>query len=301
MELELLEKTEIWIRPVHMRKADLTTVAEKVADVLGLEKNEVIVIDVQDDVIALDILKKTIHAEQILGKRESLLQALAEIPGISLAPDTSVHSEGILGLIEIDDERSTGHILRKMEQMARQISEQIRRRVMVFPSGLEVQRHLIQDANSPYIVDKLMKEGYKVTIGDVLEDRVEAIVSALTQAVNEGFGLVITTGGVGAEDKDRTIEALLELDPQASTPYIIHYAKGKGRHKKDGVRVGVAYAQPSLIIALPGPHAEVKIGMEIIVDGLKRGIGKEELAAALSEKYVELLRQTHHKPQHCKA
>jgi len=79
----------------------------------------------------------------------------------------------------------------------------------------------------------------------------DAIASALRRAVNEGFGLVITTWGGWCEDKDRTIEGLLELDPTAATPYIIRYEKGKGRHEKDGVRIGVGYVKPSFIIALP--------------------------------------------------
>jgi molybdenum cofactor synthesis domain-containing protein len=293
MDLELLEKTEIWIRPLSIREVNLTTVAERVANVLNLDKSEVIVIDVRNDVIALDILKKTIDAEQILGKREALLRSLADIPGITLTPETSVHSEGILGLIDIEDKKVAKNILKRMGRMERDISEQIRRRAIVFSSGFEVQKRLIQDTNSPYISERLKKDDYKVTIGKVLEDSREAIGSALTGAVNEGFGLIITTGGVGAEDKDQMIESLLELDPTASTPYIIHYEKGKGRHEKDGVRVGVAYVKPSFIIALPGPHAEVKVGLEVIIDGLKRELSKEELGLALSNKYIELLKRTH--------
>ena len=66
-----------------------------------------------------------------------------------------------------------------------------------------------------------------------------------------------------------------------------------GRHEKDGVKIGGAYVQPSFIIALPGPHEEVKAGMEVIAEGLKKGLSKEELAAALSKKYIELLRNIH--------
>jgi molybdenum cofactor synthesis domain-containing protein len=296
MELELFEKTEIWIRPVCTREVNLTAVAEQVARVFNLEKHEVMVIDVRDDVIALDILKRTINAEDILGKRDALLRALSEIPGVSLTPDTSIHSEGILGLIEIEDKKEAKEILRRMEQMGRQVSEEIRRRAIVFPSGFELQEHLIQDTNSPHIMQRLTEEGYKVTIGDALEDSADAIASTLRRAVNEGFGLIITTGGVGAEDKDRTIEGLLELDPTATTPYIIRYEKGKGRHEKDGVRIGVGYVKPSFIIALPGPNQEVQAGMEVIIDGLKEGLGKEGLAASLSEKYLELLKKVHHKP-----
>ena len=158
--------------------------------------------------------------------------------------------------------------------MRREISERIRKRAIVFPSGFEVKRGMIQDTNSPYIRDRLMKEGYSVTIGEVLEDEMEGIVPVLRRALNEGYGLIITTGGVGAEDKDRMVEALLRLDPEASTPYIIHYEKGKGRHEKDGVKIGVAYLHPSYLIALPGPHEEVIAGIEVIVEGLKKGTGE---------------------------
>jgi molybdopterin biosynthesis enzyme MoaB len=153
---------------------------------------------------------------------------------------------------------------------------------------------MIKDTNSPYIRSRLMKEGYNVTVGDTLEDEVESIVPVLRRALSEGYGLIISTGGVGAEDKDRMVEALLMIDPEASTPYIIHYEKGKGRHEKDGVKIGVAYLHPSYVIALPGPHEEVKAGMEVIVEGLKKGLGKEELASALAKEYIGRLKRIHH-------
>jgi hypothetical protein len=34
--------------------------------------------------------------------------------------------------------------------------------------------------------------------------------------------------------------------------------------------------------------------MEVIVEGLKKGLGKEELASALSKEYIRLLRSIHH-------
>lgn len=293
MELELFEKTEIWIRPIQIQKVNLEAIADRVAGVLNLEKREVMVVDVREDAITLDIMKKTVHAEDIIGKRRVLLQVLSEIPGVFLTPETSIHSEGILGLIDIEDQETAESILREAGYMGEQIFENIRKRAIIFPSGFEIQKGLIQDTNSPYLKERLTEEGFKVTIGKVLEDDRGYIASVLTRAVNEGFGLVITTGGVGAEEKDRTIEALLELDPTASTPYIIRYEKGTGRHEKDGVKIGVAYVKPSFIIALPGPHEEVKIGIEVIIEGLKRGLSKEDLALSLSKKFTQSLRGIH--------
>ncbi len=293
MELELFEKTEIWIRPIQIKDVDLGVIAEKVAEVLHLKKSEVMVVNVREDLVTLDIMKKAVHAGDIIGKKEALFQALAAVPGVSLTPETTLHSDGVLGLIDIDDQKSARDILEKMEQMGRQVSDRIRKRAIIFPSGFEVQKGMIQDANSPYIKTRLSQEGFQVTVGAILEDNLNHIVSALRRAVSEGYGLIITTGGVGAEDKDQMIEALLQLDPKASTPYIIRYEKGAGRHKKDGVKIGVAYLKPSYIVALPGPHEEVKRGINIIIDGLKRGLDKEALAASLSETYIEILRKIH--------
>lgn len=293
MELELFEKTEIWVSPIRITDVDLGLIAEKFAEVLHLDKKEIMVVDVREELVTLDILKKSVKAEDIIGKNDALLKALAAIPGVSLSSETSVHSDGILGLIAIENQEMAGEILGGMERMQRDISERIRKRAIVFPSGFEVQRGMIQDTNSPYIRERLMKEGYSVTVGDALEDDIENIAPILRRALSEGYGLIITTGGVGAEDKDRMVEALLRIDPEASTPYIIHYEKGKGRHEKDGVRIGVAYLHPSYVIALPGPHEEVKAGMDVIVEGLKKRLGKEDLASALANEFIGRLKRIH--------
>jgi molybdopterin biosynthesis enzyme MoaB len=95
---------------------------------------------------------------------------------------------------------------------------------------------------------------------------------------NDGYGLVVTTGGVGAEAKDQTIEALLALDPDAATPYTCRFQIGTGRHTKDGVRIGVGEVSETLIVALPGPNDEVKLGLEELIKGLKSHLNKQMLA-----------------------
>lgn len=289
MKLELFEKTEIWIRPIQIREVNLDMVAERVAEILNLRKGEVFVVDAGKDVIALDIIRKVIDAKDIIGRKDALLGALAELPGISLTPETHIHSEGILGLIDVD-QKAAKNILEKMERLSRKVSDKIRKRAIIFPSGFEIQKGFVQDTNSPYIQARLTEEGFAVRIGDVLDDNKDFIILALAKAVNEGYGLIITTGGVGAEHKDRLVEAILELDPKASTPYLVHYEKGTGRHEKDGVRIGVGYLAPTLIIALPGPHKEARIGIEGVIEGLRMGLNKEEIASHLSAKLIGALR-----------
>jgi molybdenum cofactor synthesis domain-containing protein len=294
VELQLFEKTEIWIKPIRVQDVDLTLLAEKVAEVLTLDKREVMVVDVREETVTLDIMRKTVNPQDIIGKKGDLLKALAKINGVSLTPETTIHSEGVLGLIDIEDQEVARKLIQDTERMGQQILDRLKKRAIVFPSGFEIQRGLIQDRNSPYLAQRLSGEGFKVTIGDVLKDDLEAIASALFKALDDGFGLIITTGGVGAEDKDRTIEALLKVDPTASTPYVFRYEKGMGRHEKDGVKIGVAFLDPSIIIALPGPHEEVRLGIEVIIDGLKKGLDKETLATSLSKKYIESLQNIHH-------
>jgi len=294
MKLELLEKTEIWIKPIRISEANLSLIAEKVAEILHLDNKEVLVVDVREDLITLDILKKSVRAEDIIGKKNMLLTTLSQIPGVFITPETELHSEGILGLIDIEDPKTAGEILDGMERMRCEVSDRLQKRAIVFPSGFEIQEGMIVDTNTPYIKNRLMQAGFNVRLGNALDDELESIVLDLRIALNQGYGLIITTGGVGAENKDRMVEALIRLDPDASTPYIVRYEKGTGRHEKDGVKIGVAYVRPSLIIALPGPHEEVKVGMEVIVEGLRNGIGKTELAATLSNVYIRRLKSIHH-------
>jgi len=293
MKLELLEKTEIWIKPIRVSGVNLSLIAEKVAEVMHLDTKEVLVVDVREDLVTLDILKKSVRAEDIIGKKNALLTMLSKIPGVHIGPETEIHSEGILGLIDIEDQKIAGEILAGMERMRREVSDRLQKRAIVFPSGFEVQKGMIVDTNSPYIQNRLMQAGFNVRLGNALDDELESIVLDLRRALNQGYGLIITTGGVGAENKDRMVEALIRLDPDASTPYIVRYRKGTGRHEKDGVKIGVAYVRPSLIIALPGPHEEVKVGMEVIMEGLNQGLGKTELAAALSNEYIRRLKSIH--------
>jgi molybdopterin biosynthesis enzyme MoaB len=102
---------------------------------------------------------------------------------------------------------------------------------------------------------------------------------------------VITTGGIGAEDKDQTVEAILRLDPDAATPYIVRFQQGTGRHVKDGVRIAVGQLDEGLIVALPGPHEEVQLGLEVLLESMRERLTKSELAEALAARLRTELRE----------
>lgn len=281
MSLNLLEKTELWVNDITLDQANLTEMAGTVAKVLGLPENKVMVVDVRPTHITFDLVEKEVQQANIMGKEAQILDALAAIPGVHLTAESYVHSNGILGLIcaQPGDQQE---LLSRVDNIRNEIVEKVSRRAIVFPTGFELEEGLIEDTNSPYLKELLEANGYKVTIGEVIPDDEYMMTEVLSDAVSRGFGLIITSGGVGAEDKDHSVESILGVDESAAAPYIVKYEKGHGRHVKDGVRIGVGQVGITTLISLPGPHDEVEMTAPTMVEMLKRGCTKEELAAALA-------------------
>jgi molybdenum cofactor synthesis domain-containing protein len=289
-EFDLLEKTELRIEHISLQGANLTDVAAAVAEVLGLPRDEVLVTDALDDVVTIDILRKSVDAYGLVGKQGRLLDRLSGLPGVGISEETSICSEGMLGWIALDEVEAT-EALQRSEQMAAEIRQRIAKRAIVFSTGFEVSSGQIEDTNTPTISARLEAEGFSVTRGPTLEDDHVYIAGQLRQAIESGgFGVVITTGGVGAEAKDHTIEAVMSLDPEAATPYISKFEKGTGRHAKDGVRIGVGEVAGALIVALPGPNDEVKVSLEILLAGLASNVDKHDLAEQIAKRLRDILR-----------
>jgi molybdenum cofactor synthesis domain-containing protein len=288
LEINLLQKTELWIEGITLQNARLDEIAEKVARVLELEPGEVMVVDVREDYMVLDVLRPVLKANQIAGKGKEILRMISEIQGVKLSPKASIHSEGALGWICLDEDDYRSAISRASE-MGEEIQRRVAKRAIVFSTGFEVEEGLIEDTNFHLIAERLKENGYSVCFGGVLPDQEGAISYRLQKALDEGFGLILTTGGVGAEEKDRTVEALLRVDPQAATPYILKFDVGTGRHVKDGVRIAVGKVGVSRLIALPGPTREVEVGLNRLLEGLDRGWDDvkiaEHIASGLREKW----------------
>jgi molybdenum cofactor synthesis domain-containing protein len=288
LEINLLQKTELWIEGITLQNARLDDIAEKVAQVLELEPGEVMVVDVREDYMVLDVLRPVLKANQIAGKGREILREISGVQGVKLLPKASIHSEGALGWICLDEDDYRSAISRASE-MGEEIQRRVAKRAIVFSTGFEVEEGLIEDTNFHLIAKRLKENGYSVCFGGVLPDREGAISYRLQKALDEGFGLILTTGGVGAEEKDRTVEALLRVDPQATTPYILKFDVGTGRHVKDGVRIAVGKVGVSRLIALPGPTREVEVGLNRLLEGLDRGWDDvkiaEHIASGLREKW----------------
>jgi molybdenum cofactor synthesis domain-containing protein len=281
MDLNLLEKTELRIDGITTDGTNLTDLAHAVATTLELPDDKVMVIDLRPGQLALDILARSVRAEALFGRQAEVLAALAGVPGVTLAPDAAIHSEGILGAIALDKDEAA-QAIETSREMGRTVASSRKARVRVYPTGFELVEGRIADTNTPYLVKQLEQAGYLAEAGGPLPDQQAGLSQALAEAAAT-HGLIVTTGGVGAEDKDFSVEAILALDPQAATPYLVRFQKGEGRHVKDGVRIGVGEYQGCLIAALPGPHDEVRLAAPVLVEAYKRNRSKGEMANALAE------------------
>jgi len=290
-DYDLMNKTELSIRNVGLREADLGGLADAVADTLGLTRGDVLVTDARDGQVVLDVLRRGVDPHDLLGKGPELRRRLAAVPGVTCSEETEFVSKGMLSWIALDPEEGR-EILRRSEAMAEGIRRRLAQVATIFATGAEVVGGAVKDTNTRLIRERLETEGYIVRFGGALPDDEVFIAARLRDAADEGCGLVVTTGGVGAEDKDRTIEAVLRADPGAATPHIVKYELGVGRHRhKDVVRIGVGTLGGTLLVALPGPNDEVQIGLEALVEGLARGLPKEELAERIAVRLRERLRE----------
>ncbi len=296
IELDLLNKTELKIVNIALESANLTDIATIVATELGLKSDDVLVVDYYENALTLDILNTCVNVHNIVGKQKKMLTSLGAIPGVAISSKTQIKSNGMLGWIALD-ESSAREALKKSEQIASEIQQKIAKRGIVFSSGAEVANKMIVDTNMPTIIKRLEAEGYSMTPGEILKDDKLHIAAKIKQACEYGgYGVIITTGGVGAESKDHTVEAIKFLDTEAATPYICHFAIGTGRHVKDGIKIAIGKLEDTLIIALPGPNDEVKASLNTIVEGLKQKTDKVELAEKIAQNLRTILRSkmSHH-------
>ncbi len=296
-KFDLLRKTEIRIRKIALQDTNLTEVGHRVAEVLGLHPGEVVVVDYQNDTLTVDVLNTCVNVDHIVGRDDELLNALRDVPGVRVLEGASVDSNGMLGWIAMD-RREAQQALHRSEQIASDILAKISKRVIVFSTGAEVAGNQVEDTNTPMITRVLEAEGYRVTRGATLQDDEWFIAAKLREAADcGGYGLIITTGGLGAEDKDRTAEAVKALDPDAATPYVCHFEIGTGRHVKDGVRIAVGQYHGTLIVALPGPTDEVTDSLRVLVDGLRSNASRELLAERIADNLRGLLKRKTARPR----
>lgn len=280
--VQLLGKTEIWLHGVRLDKADLPEIARTAAGVLSLPADKVFVTDVREALVVLDVLVPRVDFEAVAGKQQALLEALGEVTGVTVDEAAAVHSEGVLGVIGAPREQAARAVA-AADRMEEQIRKYASGRVAVVATGAELVDGNVKDTNFEAALEILGSAGFEVEFGGAAGDSEREIAGLVTRLSSEGFGLIITTGGVGAEDKDRTLEALQLIDPGLATAILAHYEQGTGRHVKDAVRIGVATLGWTTVVSLPGPTHEVRIALPVVVRELQEGTSPQKLVEAIAQ------------------
>lgn len=297
LTLDLLDKRELRIEGIELRDANLGEMAAAVAQALQLRREEVLVTDVLDGVVTFDILRPQLYGHQLVGSWEAIRQGLTNVAGVKLREDARLSSNGVLGWIP-SDPAALESALSAARTAAEGIAARIGRRVCVMSTGAEVDRGEIEDTNRQTVA-RVFSDDFDVSFIGTVRDDHELIAGRMRHAVDSGYGLVITTGGVGAESKDHTVEALLKLDPDAATPYLAIFDSGDNpRHVKAGIRIGVGELHGSTIVCLPGPNEEVGLAAPVLLEHFRAGRRGDQLAqpiaAALREHLRTRMNQFHH-------
>jgi Probable molybdopterin binding domain len=280
-DVELLDKTEIWVDGIDLDGADLPALARAAATALAVPGDKLFVTDVRDARVVFDVLVPRVRLQDVAGKQAELLDALGRVTGVHVRADAAVHSWGVLGVIGAPPGQ-VPEILARADELEDGLRRYVAGRVAVVSTGAEVLDGRVRDTNLQAATEILGGAGYEVASGSTLPDDDRTIAGRVARLAGDGYGVVVTTGGVGAEDKDRTIEALQILDPDTATAAIAHYRVGEGRHVKDSVRIGVARVGWGLAVALPGPTHEVRLALPVLVAGLRDGAAPGALAESIA-------------------
>lgn len=286
---DLLRKSELRVAGVTLQDVDLSALARAVAGVLELQPAEVLVTDYLDEVLTFDILRPQLYSHQLVGRGDELLAALESMPGVTLTDSAAVSANGMLGWIAADAP-AVKTAIADAQLMANGINDRIAKRVAVFSTGAEMVRGEVKDTNWEAISATLTRADFRCEHLATLPDDSTLIAGRIRRAVDTGFGVVITTGGVGAEAKDCTVEAVETLIPGAATAYTCRFESGHGRHVKDGVRIAVGTYRGARVVCLPGPNDEVRACLDAVVEGLQTRRSDSALAAHIAE----ILRQMLH-------
>lgn len=292
-DLDLFDKTEIWLTGVTTSGARLPEVAAAAAAALSVGIGEVFVTDVRGDHVVLDLVTPRVRLEDVAGRSSDLLAAIGRVEGVEVAADAGVHSRGVLGILGAPREQ-VAEVLVAASTLDANLRAYVARRIAVVSTGAELEDGRVHDTNLEAIDELAGAAGYEVSFGGVVGDDERAIAGRVARLIDDGHGIVITTGGVGAEDKDRTIEALQILIPDLATAVLASYEVGHGRHVKPDVRVGAGRVHDDVVVvALPGPTREVRAAMPAVLDALRAGASADVIAESAAAP-IRALWSAHH-------
>lgn len=131
-----------------------------------------------------------------------------------------------------------------------------------------------EDRSGPLLTELFREQGYEVTGPRLVTDGVEPVAEGIATGIEEGFGLIVTSGGTGVSPRDFTPEATRRFVTRELVGVAEHLRSAGTRHTplatlSRGI-VGVADATDddqtgTLLVNLPGSSAGVEQSMEALV------------------------------------
>ena len=95
--------------------------------------------------------------------------------------------------------------MKRSEKIAEKIQQRLSRRAIVFSTGFEIIKGQVKDTNTAAIAKRLEGEGYLVSRRGTLKDDELLIAAHLRQAIDDGYTLIITSGGWAPRKKTKLL------------------------------------------------------------------------------------------------
>lgn len=127
-----------------------------------------------------------------------------------------------------------------------------------------------QDASGPAVVERLRAARFQVDDPIVVADERDAIAGALQAGVNEGYSLIVTTGGTGLAPRDVTPEATMTII-EKQVPGLAELMRAEGSKKTPMAALSRAVAGTagqSLIMNLPGSPTGATESLDAVIEVL---------------------------------
>ena len=131
-----------------------------------------------------------------------------------------------------------------------------------------------EDLSGPAVRELLAEHGFQVDSVPVVPDDMDMIISALKDAVDKEYSLILTTGGTGFSKRDVTPEATkYVIDREA--PGVSEFMRQSSINITPRAMLSRGISgikNNSLIINLPGSPKAATENLEAVIETLKHGL-----------------------------